>query len=125
VGSAVTIGSVWVPIKRFDSVFQDADLVSPCLVKIDVQGAELAVLRGMGALIRNVDLFIVEVSSIVTLEGAAPMFETIDYMRQNGFTIYDICGLGRRPLDNALAQLDLVFCKNDSKLLEDRRWRAS
>ena len=124
-GSAVTIGSVRVPIKRFDSVFQPVDLVPPCLVKIDVQGADLAVLRGMGTLIRKVDLFVVEVSSIVTLEGAPHMFETIDYMRQNGFTIYDICGLGRRPLDNALAQLDLVFCKNDSRLLLDRRWRAS
>jgi len=123
-GSAVTIGTVAVPIRRFDSVFQPADLAPPCLVKIDVQGAELAVLRGMGKLIENVDLFIVEVSSIVTLDGAAHMFETIDYMRQNGFTIYDICGLGRRPLDNALAQLDLVFCGNDSKLLKDRRWQA-
>jgi FkbM family methyltransferase len=123
-GSADTIGTVRVPIRRFDSLFQPADLASPCLVKIDVQGAELAVLRGMGKLIQNVDLLIVEVSSIVTLEGAAHMFETIDYMRQNGFTIYDICGLGRRPLDNALAQLDLVFCKNDSRLLQDRRWRA-
>jgi FkbM family methyltransferase len=125
VGAASTIGRVAVPIRRFDSVFQPADLAPPCLVKIDVQGAELAVLRGMGTLIQNVDLFIVEVSSIVTLEGAAHMFETTDYMRQNGFTIYDICGLGRRPLDNAMAQLDLVFCKNDSRLLKDRRWQAT
>jgi len=123
-GSASTIGRVLAPIRRFDSTFQPADLAPPCLVKIDVQGAELAVLRGMGTLIQNADLFIVEVSSIVTLDGAAHMFETIDYMRQNGFTIYDICGLGRRPLDHALAQLDLVFCKNDSGLLKDRRWQA-
>jgi FkbM family methyltransferase len=124
-GAATTIGRIAVPIRRSDTVFQPADLAPPCLVKINVQGAELAVLRGMGTLIQNVDLFIVEVSSIVTLDGAAHMFETIDYLRQNGFTIYDICGLGRRPLDNALAQLDLVFCKNDSRLLKDRRWQAS
>lgn len=123
-GSAATIGTVRVPIHRFDSVFRPEDMAAPCLVKIDVQGAELAVLRGMGNLIQGVELLIVEVSSIVTLEGAAPMFETIDYLRQNGFTIYDVCGLGRRPLDNALAQLDLVFCKNGSSLLKDRRWKA-
>lgn len=112
-----------VPIRRFDSAFQAADLAAPCLVKIDVQGAELSLLRGMGTLIQRIDLFLVEVSSIVTLDGsAAHMFDVIDYLRQNGFTLYDVCGLGRRPLDNALAQLDLMFCKRTSMLLQDRRW---
>jgi FkbM family methyltransferase len=114
-----------VPIKRFDSIFQPADLVSPSLVKIDVQGAELALLKGMGQLIHDIDIFIIEVSSIVTLDGpAAHMFDVLDYLRRNEFTVYDVCGLCRRPLDNALAQMDLMFCKNTSKLLQDRRWSA-
>lgn len=117
---------VAVAVRRFDSVFQPADLTGPCLVKIDVQGAELSVLRGMGKLIRDVDIFIIEVSSIVTLDGsAAHMFDVLDYLRENEFTVYDICGLCRRPLDNALAQLDLMFCKRTSKLLQDRRWCAN
>jgi len=116
---------VSVPVKRFDSAFQVSDLIPPCLVKIDVQGAELSLLKGMGKLIRDVDIFIIEVSLIVTLDGtAAHMFDVLDYLRQNEFTLYDICGLIRRPLDNALAQLDLVFCKKTSDLLQDRRWTS-
>ena len=124
-GSAESIGMVSVPVRRFDSVFAATQLQSPCLMKIDVQGAELRVLEGMGDLIRKVDVFIIEVSSIVTLDGgAAHMFEVIDFLRSKGFTVYDIGGIGRRPLDNALAQLDVVFCKNSSGLISDRRWCA-
>lgn len=125
IGPADQQERIWVPMRRFDSAFQSSDLVPPCLVKIDVQGAELSLLKGMGRLIREVDIFIIEVSLIVTLEGAAAhIFDVLDYLRQNEFTIYDICGLIRRPLDNALAQLDLVFCKQMSNLVQDRRWNS-
>ena len=126
IGPAGSLKRILAPIRRFDSVFKPADLVAPCLVKIDVQGAELSLLKGMGKLVRDIDIFIIEVSSIVTLDGpAAHMFDIIDYLRWNEFTIYDICGLGRRPLDNALAQLDLMFCKKTSRLVQDRRWSAA
>lgn len=119
-----TLTRISVPVRRFDSLFQRSDLVGPCLVKIDVQGAELSLLKGIGGLIEDIDIFVVEVSSIVTLNGAAAhMFDVFDYFRQKRFTLYDICGLCRRPLDSALAQLDLMFCRDTSKLLRDRRWR--
>jgi hypothetical protein len=45
-----------------------------------------------------------------------------------GFVAYDICGLTRRPLDDALWQADLIFVRNDDPLRRDkgyydrRRW---
>jgi FkbM family methyltransferase len=114
-----------VPIRRFDSVFHLTDLITPCLVKIDVQGAELAVLKGMGSLLTSVEVVVIEVSSIVTLDGgAAVIYEVMAYMEQNGFAVYDICDFSRRPLDGALAQVDLMFVAKTSRLRADRRWGA-
>jgi FkbM family methyltransferase len=115
--------SVLVPVKRFDSVFHAEDMVRPCMLKIDVQGAELSVLKGVGALIKNIDLMIVETRLINTQVGSAHFFEVLDYLRPYGFTVYDLCGTSRRPLDNALTEIDVVFCPSDSFLLKDRRWR--
>jgi len=49
-----------VSARRLDSILSRADLVSPVLLKIDVQGAEVDVLRGAGALLDAVDAVIIE-----------------------------------------------------------------
>jgi FkbM family methyltransferase len=114
---------VEVPLRRFDTLFAASDMPAPTLVKIDVQGAELMVLRGMGNLIHRAEIVICEVQSMPLSANAPHMLEVIDFMRSRSFAIYDICGIHRRPFDGAMAQLDVVFCKSDSQLLkENRRW---
>jgi hypothetical protein len=44
-------------------------------------------------------------------------------MRDNGFVAYDICGLARRPLDQALWQADFIFVPRASSLRSDKRWQ--
>ncbi|MEH1792137.1 hypothetical protein [Nostoc sp.] len=41
-----------------------------------------------------------------------------------GLLAYDICGLTRRPLDQALWQADLIFVPRNSPLISDKRWTA-
>jgi hypothetical protein len=43
-------------------------------------------------------------------------------MRDHGFVVADVLGLKRRPLDDATAQLDLLFVPKESPLRADRRW---
>jgi len=38
-----------------------------------------------------------------------------------GFVAYDILEVHRRPLDRALNQIDIVFVRNDSPLIADKR----
>lgn len=111
-----------VPVKRFDRVF--SGFAQPALCKIDVQGSELNVLRGLGARLDGIDVFIVEVSTIPTLQDGPDAFDIIALFKRHGFAIFDLAGATRRPVDNALAQIDLVFVKEDSGLRADRRWRA-
>ena len=108
------------PLRRFDRLFSAFE--RPALYKIDVQGAEMMVLAGMGDRIAEIDVFIVETSTIATVKDGAEMAEVIGFMQQRGFVVADIVGLKRRPLDGATAQVDLMFVREDAPLRSDRRW---
>jgi FkbM family methyltransferase len=112
-----------VPVRRFDRLF--VDFARPALCKIDVQGAELAVLRGMGERIHDLDALIVEVSTIATVAGGPEAFDIIAFLKEREFVMFELLGMSRRPLDHALAQLDILFVKEGSPLRADHRWRAA
>jgi len=44
------------------------------------------------------------------------LHEVTAFLHQHGFVAYDICGLMRRPLDMALAQVDMLFVPEQSPL---------
>jgi hypothetical protein len=44
------------------------------------------------------------------------------WLFQRGFVAYDICGLTRRPLDDALWQADMVFVRQDDVLRADKSY---
>lgn len=118
--SPVETQQITVKVRRFDSLFPE--IQSRTLVKIDVQGAELMVLKGMGRLLDAVEVFIIETRSLLTSVGAPHMLEVVGFMKERGYAIYDICGINRRPLDGAMAQIDLMFCNESSALLKEKRW---
>jgi Methyltransferase FkbM domain len=112
-----------VPMRRFDSLIKK--IVRPALCKIDVQGAELMVLRGMTGRIAEIDALIVETSTLATVKGGAEVHGVVAFMHDHGFALADIIGLKHRPLDGATAQLDLMFVPEQSPLRADRRWAKS
>jgi hypothetical protein len=112
-----------VPIRRFDSLI--GEIARPALCKIDVQGAELMVLRGMVGRIAEIDALIVETSTLATVKGGAEVHGVVQFMHDHGFALADIIGLKHRPLDDATAQLDLMFVPEQSPQRADRRWATS
>lgn len=63
-----------------------------------------------------------EVNLIAVYEGAPLVDETVAYMAARGFRVYDVCTFFRRPLDNALWQMDMVFVRATSPLMASTRW---
>jgi FkbM family methyltransferase len=110
-----------VPLRRFDRLFAEP-IQRPALCKIDVQGAELMVLAGMTDRLAEIDVLIVETSTIATVKGGAELADVVSFLHDHGFVVADIVGLKRRPLDGATAQLDLLFVREDSAWRADRRW---
>ena len=97
----------------------------PPLCKIDVQGAELMVLAGMTGRLADIDALIIETSTIATVKDGAEIAASSASWREHGFVLTDIVGLRRRPLDNATAQLDLLFVPKEAAPRHDRRWTAT
>lgn len=100
-----------VPAVTIDGVIKDTCVKGPFLLKIDVQGAELDVLRGAAETLTETEYVLCEVSLFKFFESGPEMVEVFSYMKSLGFVPYDLGNLQYRPLDNALSQVDVAFVK--------------
>jgi FkbM family methyltransferase len=110
-----------VPVERLDTMLARHAGMRPNLLKVDVQGSELAVLDGAGNSLSQFEIIILEVSIIRI--GPVPVFkEVLDYMGARNFRLYDFLPMYHRPLDGALWQGDAFFVRNDSRLVASEQW---
>jgi FkbM family methyltransferase len=93
----------------------------PLLLKIDAQGYELEILKGAGETLRGTDAIVLEIAVIEINEGAPLLHTVVEFMCGLGFVTYDVLEIHRRPLDKALNQIDIVFVRQDSPLIADKR----
>lgn len=106
-------------LRRLDSVL--TDVAGPALLKIDAQGYELEILRGAERVLPAVEAVLLEIAVIEINEGAPLLHEVLVFMKRLGFVTYDLLELHRRPLDRALNQVDIVFVRETSPLIADKR----
>jgi len=112
-----------VPVITIDTLIQRNEIPIPDLVKIDVQGFELEVLKGGISCFTHTEVFILEVSLFRSLPKQPVFHEVINFMLEKDYVVYDIPHLTRRPLDGALGQADVCFVKRDGLLRVSSRWR--
>ncbi|MDH4242064.1 MAG: FkbM family methyltransferase [Phycisphaerae bacterium] len=120
-----------------DGLIEETGAEGPFLLKADVQGAELEVLRGAERMLADTECILLEISLFRFFEGGPDLSDAVAYMKARGFVVYDISGFQYRPLDNALAQVDVTFVKEaglfrtqqgyatpEQRQAQDRRIRA-
>ena len=83
-------------------------------LKIDVQGAELEVLKGATETLRRAGLVQLETAFLTYNEGAPTMCEVLTFMEQRGFLPVDIAGQIR--IKRMLIQIDLLFTPRGNPL---------
>jgi FkbM family methyltransferase len=101
---------------RVDDVCEADGLDGPYLLKVDVQGAELRVLDGAPRVLAQSEVVILETSLFEFTTGMPQLAEVIAYLGERGMVPYDIFGAYTRPLDGALAQVDVAFVPENSPL---------
>ena len=82
----------------------------PLLIKIDVEGAELEVLRGAVKTLRDTEIVICEVGVEPRHTGQAELADVLVFMRSQGFRLFDIVDMDASR-NGALSYVDAVFAK--------------
>jgi len=94
------------------------------LLKIDVQGYELAVLRGAESVLQQAQAILIELNVLDIHAGVPLINEVLAWLAARDFVPWDLAGVTRRPLDDTLWQVDLVMLRGESPLRGDKRWQA-
>jgi FkbM family methyltransferase len=85
--------TVAVQVRRLDDVLETRVLEAPVLLKLDVQGSELAVLEGGERTLRLVQAVLVEVSFVELYTGQPLADQVFDRLRKLGFTCKGVWSL--------------------------------
>ena len=111
-----------IPLATIDSLIEAGRIPPPNLVKLDVQGFEMQVLRGGEKLFKTADVLIVELNLYRFMPACPLAHEVIGYLAERGYQMFDLAGSLRRPFENDLGQIDVVFVRSGSPLIESTRW---
>jgi FkbM family methyltransferase len=111
-------------MKRLDTIVHEKEYPLPDFIKIDVQGAELLVLEGAPACMRNADVILLEVSITSLNEGSPLIHEVLSFMADRGFIMFEVVEISR--IGGVLTQMDILFCKKDSRFhVKDYHWASN
>lgn len=91
------------------------DISSPALLKIDVQGYELQVLRGCKTLLDRFDYVFAELSFVELYAGQALAPEVIGWLDENGFVLSGCYSSSGSYLRGKMIQGDFLFRRYTAK----------
>jgi hypothetical protein len=104
------IGSLTIPVKRLDDFKSEWEGNSRILLKIDVQGFELSVLKGAVETLKNCMYVYVECSEIELYVGQALYRDVADFLEQRGFNLQS--RYNETVLNGKLIQSDCLFVRS-------------
>ena len=89
------------------------------IIKLDVQGSEIDILKGLGKKISFFKIIILETSVKEYNKGSPLFIDVINYMNKLNYIFYDIYDLKRLGnYGSFLVQFDAIFVKKNSSLLK-------
>src|SRR5215469_11680888 len=105
-----------VEVTTLDMWAKNKQLVRPLLLKLDIEGNELAALRGASDLLRRTDFVLTEISLILMRDGQPTFREIVDFLSDQGFDVIDVY---HGTMDNRTGQaawVDVLFGRKTSLL---------
>ncbi len=100
-----------VPQYRLDESLKDIHIKQNALLKIDVQGYELQVLKGAERILHQISLVLVETSFQPLYEGQCSFEQVYDFMKTHGFKYAGSYEQLLSPIDGTILQTDSLFIR--------------
>ena len=105
--------------RTLDNVLTEQQrLKGPLFLKLDVQGAEVDIMRGAERALQEAEIVQLEIALMPYNEGAPTAHAVFNFMEQRGFLLFDVCGFVR-PDPSCLSQIDVLFVPRASNLRRD------
>jgi FkbM family methyltransferase len=118
-----TADKVQLTTHTLDEIARKNGFTNVSLVKLDVQGYEVEILKGGEGVLRQAEAILMEVSLLDIHKNVPLLREVLNFMYEYQFVAYDICSVAaRRPMDRALWQTDVLFVKEDSRYRSNKSY---
>jgi FkbM family methyltransferase len=108
-----------VPVTTLDRVVERHDLQPPFVLKLDVQGGELDVLRGG---LSTLDEAVVVTTEIHIFSERDSLVDLLGFMQGIGWALYDITDLSYYPSDATLYQCYATFIPRSMDFRKGAAW---
>ena len=107
---AKEVAQTTIQVEPLSSRIKADELVSPALLKIDVQGYELPVLQGCESLLERFSHVYCECSFVELYEGQALAADVIHFLQTRGFNLHGVYNVYYGPKGEAI-QADMLFAR--------------
>lgn len=101
--------NITVEISTLDQIFKNDNLVSPVLLKLDVQGFELQVIKGGINILKHIDYVVMETSFRPMYEGEYIFKDIMKFMEEKNFRFMRPIGWLTSPQNGEILQMDALF----------------
>jgi len=102
--------TVELPCRTLDSLCAEIGVKGPSFIKLDVEGAEMGVLKGADQTLKDTCGLLIE--SPVRAAPGPQFLEIYAFLAERGFSLFDIVRLSHRGSDSTLYQFYSVFIAN-------------
>lgn len=108
-----------VPVCTLDGLVARHELQPPYVLKLDVQGGELDVLRGA---LRTLDEAVIVTAEIQVFSERDTLVELLAFMQGNGWALYDITDQAYYPSDRTFYQCYTTFIPKSMDFRKGSAW---
>jgi FkbM family methyltransferase len=114
--------TIKVSLKRLDSFVMSQQVEPPALLKMDVQGAELAILKGAGELLDKIEVIQAECWLVRSYGATTPLLHEVkSYLDERGFALFEVRNFFFSEIHELYA-LDAFFAR---KVMLEKTWTTS
>lgn len=106
--------------RTLDGLLKEREIQGPALLKLDVQGYELEILKGAADALFHAEVVLLETALLAYNRDAPQLSDVVRFMDERGFCVFDVCSLIRcshlslEEPNDTLVHVDLLFVRKTS-----------